>query len=135
MAKLWDAFKVGWNAPVDRSELGQPKGVFKCRWCRKRLKVGARVCHHCGREQFPVEGMSPATSTGQDAAPRDAAGGDVKARRAEIEATLETLGYRGRALIEGRLRVVKAVVSEGRTVDEALDDEMIRAAGNDAGDS
>lgn len=31
-----------------------PMGIFKCRWCSKRMKLGAEVCHHCGREQHPA---------------------------------------------------------------------------------
>lgn len=26
-----------------------PTTVLVCPWCKKRVKVGARVCHHCGR--------------------------------------------------------------------------------------
>jgi hypothetical protein len=55
MGKLWGAFKSGWGAPP-ANRVGQPMGILKCRWCRKRLKVGAGVCHHCGRDQHPSEG-------------------------------------------------------------------------------
>lgn len=108
MGRLWEAFKLGRSLPKEKQAFGQPMGILKCRWCQKRLKVGAAVCHHCGRDQHP----EPAGPAGDVPSNPDAV--------REIAARLEAAGMTSKV---DRLKSTAAameLVHAGASVEEAV---------------
>lgn len=69
-----------------------PMGIFKCRWCSKRMKLGAEVCHHCGREQHPASeaASDPAADAVREVASRLERAG-MADKRERLRATVQAM--------------------------------------------